>query len=204
MRAKQRWIRLTAPLFFSAVPARAHHMIDGDVPNTFLEGLLSGLGHPVIGIDHLLAVISVGLVSATPGAAAVPVGFVAGTLGGATLFAELFGASAVETAISLSLVVLGAIALFGRPGHVPTLLSVALVAGVFHGYAYGESIIGAERAPLGAYLLGFSLVQVGIAATTRFVARRAIEHVHSSSQWVGRLPGSVIAGFGVLRLTLGG
>ena len=33
------------------------------------------------------------------------------------------------------------------------------VAGLFHGYAYGEAIVGAETAPLAAYFLGFALIQ---------------------------------------------
>ena len=35
-------------------------------------------------------------------------------------------------------------------------------AGIFHGYAYGESIIGAEASPMLSYLFGFSFVQYAI------------------------------------------
>ncbi len=39
----------------------AHHVMGGRMPATFAEGLLSGLGHPVIGIDHLAFIVAVGL-----------------------------------------------------------------------------------------------------------------------------------------------
>lgn len=50
-------------------PAFAHHAMDGKMPVTFLQGLLSGLGHPIIGFDHLAAVVGVGVLGAWRGAA---------------------------------------------------------------------------------------------------------------------------------------
>ena len=47
-----------------AAPALAHHPSGGEIPSTFAEGFLSGLGHPVIGIDHLAFVVAVGLLAA--------------------------------------------------------------------------------------------------------------------------------------------
>ena len=44
-------------------PAFAHHPMGGATPSTFTEGLLSGLGHPIIGLDHLAFVIGVGLMA---------------------------------------------------------------------------------------------------------------------------------------------
>ena len=48
-------------LAFSGVPAFAHHLMGGHTPATFGEGILSGLGHPVIGLDHFAAVVAVGV-----------------------------------------------------------------------------------------------------------------------------------------------
>ena len=39
-------------------PAFAHHAMDGQMPTSFAQGLLSGLAHPVIGPDHLAFIIS--------------------------------------------------------------------------------------------------------------------------------------------------
>ena len=48
----------------AAGPALAHHPMGGQTPSTALEGLLSGLAHPVIGPDHLAFVVGVGILSA--------------------------------------------------------------------------------------------------------------------------------------------
>lgn len=39
--------------FALARPALAHHAMGNTTPNTFAEGLVSGLAHPIIGLDHL-------------------------------------------------------------------------------------------------------------------------------------------------------
>src|SRR6476661_2274440 len=51
-------------LTFLVDPASAHHLMGGKTPATFGEGLLSGLGHPVIGLDHFAAVVAVGCLAA--------------------------------------------------------------------------------------------------------------------------------------------
>ena len=43
--------------------AWAHHPMGGKMSDTFAEGLLSGLGHPIIGVDHFLFIIGVGLLA---------------------------------------------------------------------------------------------------------------------------------------------
>ena len=50
--------------FASAAPALAHHPLGGSLPTNFWHGFLSGIGHPVIGIDHLAFIIAVGIASA--------------------------------------------------------------------------------------------------------------------------------------------
>src|SRR5262249_6870380 len=52
---------LSIPFSLCAFPAFAHHMMGGRTPSTFMEGLLSGLGHPVIGLDHLAFLIAIGV-----------------------------------------------------------------------------------------------------------------------------------------------
>src|SRR5262249_57584778 len=52
---------LSIPFSLATVPAFAHHMMGGRTPSTFMEGLLSGLGHPVIGLDHLAFLLAVGV-----------------------------------------------------------------------------------------------------------------------------------------------
>lgn len=47
--------------------ALAHHPFDGKAPDTLVEAFLSGLGHPVIGVDHLAFVIAADLLAAALG-----------------------------------------------------------------------------------------------------------------------------------------
>lgn len=61
--------RGSAALFASllALPVWAHHPMDGAVPTSAWEGLLSGLAHPVLGLDHLAFLIAAALLAAWSG-----------------------------------------------------------------------------------------------------------------------------------------
>ena len=60
-----RWMRrvaVAAPgLFLIVNDASAHHVMGGKTPATFAEGVLSGLGHPIIGPDHLAFLVALGV-----------------------------------------------------------------------------------------------------------------------------------------------
>jgi len=118
------------------------------------EGFLAGLHHPVSGLDHVLAMVAVGLWGAQLGASAIwilPVAFpVVMALGGmlGLLGVPLPG---VEVGIAVSAIVLGvAVSAAWRP----PLLAAAVVVGlfaVFHGHAHGTEL------PAGASGLTYSL-----------------------------------------------
>jgi urease accessory protein len=158
-----------------ASPALAHHPMDGRVPSTFAEGLLSGFAHPVIGPDHLLAIVAVGVLSlgfARGGALAAL--FVVATIAGTGVHLVRVGIPAVEVLIAASVVVLGVLLVARRRADgepIGAYAALAIGVGILHGYAYGESIVGAETSPLAAYLLGFTLVQLAIVALVRRSAR---------------------------------
>ncbi|MGZ5836895.1 MAG: HupE/UreJ family protein, partial [Xanthobacteraceae bacterium] len=46
-----------------AQPALAHHVMGGAMSANWWQGLLSGLGHPVIGLDHFAAIVAAGFIS---------------------------------------------------------------------------------------------------------------------------------------------
>src|SRR5215470_1655519 len=50
-----------AGLLATASTASAHHLMGGKTPSTFAEGIASGLGHPIIGPDHLAFLIALGI-----------------------------------------------------------------------------------------------------------------------------------------------
>jgi len=73
-----------------------------------------------------------------------------------------------------------------------------VMVGLFHGYAFGESIYGAEKSPLGAYLLGLVLIQTALTLGIVIVMRRLKTDL---SGWAPRLAGAVIVGVGFATLT---
>src|SRR3546814_19155220 len=86
LRHPARLIALTATFAATATTAHAHHAMDGAVPAGFAEGFVSGLAHPVIGLDHLAFIVAAGVVA---GAARLglwlPALFVAASIPGVAL-----------------------------------------------------------------------------------------------------------------------
>jgi len=124
---------------FVAVPAAWSH--DG---TTLPYGsFLSGLTHPVLGLDHLLAMVSVGILSAQIGGKAiwtVPATFVLIMGFGGLLGWVDVGLSAIEAGIAFSVLALGtAIAADKRVPMVVVMSAVGVFA-VFHGYAHGAEM----------------------------------------------------------------
>jgi urease accessory protein len=179
-------------------PASAHHVMGGATPSTFIQGLLSGFGHPVIGLDHLAFLIAVGIV--------VGVGelnflmsmiFVGASAVGVAL--HVYGATlpAAEIMVAGSVLVAGAMLARGMARHAAMWATLFCLAGLFHGYAFGESIVGAERAPLWAYLLGLVAVQTALTVGIALIIRKAGVAVIASAP---RVAGAAISavGFAVL------
>lgn len=133
---------LAISLFASAALA---HTGQGDVGSGFTAGFL----HPITGLDHLLAMLAVGMWGAQLGMPALwvlPVAFPIVMAIGGVLGIVGLPLPAVEPAIVLSVLLLGAaIALDRRP---PIWLAAALVAffAIFHGYAHGRELPAAASA----------------------------------------------------------
>ncbi len=182
-----------------ATPALAHHPFGGQTPSSAIEGFLSGMGHPVIGLDHLAFVVASGLLAAAVGRGlAIPIGFVLASLAGTGLHLIGTNLPAPELTISASVLLFGGIlALKNRP-QTSVVAALAALAGVFHGYAYGEAVVGAEMTPLLAYLLGFAAVQLAIALGTYQIASRLTSGKHALSL---RFAGFALAGIGAAFLS---
>ncbi len=121
-------------------------------------GLLAGLLHPVSGLDHVAAMVAVGLWGAVLGAPAIwvlPVAFPLVMAFGGLLGLLGVPVPGVEVGIALSAVVLGAMVLLERR---PPLAVAAIIVGVFaifHGHAHGRELPEGASALL--YSLGFVL-----------------------------------------------
>jgi len=154
--------RLPALLMLAllALPAWAHEQ-SGQA-----AGFVTGLLHPLSGLDHVLAMVAVGLWGAQLGAPAIwllPVTFpLVMAVGG---FLGLLGVPlpGVELGIAASAILLGAmVATEARP---PLWLAAVLVAffAVFHGHAHGTELPAGESGLL--YSVGFVVATGGLHAT---------------------------------------
>lgn len=180
----------------STQPAFAHHVMGGGMPATLAQGLLSGLGHPIIGLDHFAAVVAVGCIAALHAAGArLVVGYVVAMMAGVAV--HLMGASlpGAELWVAASVIALGLVLAIRGDLGVPAALALFAAVGLLHGYALGESIYGAEPTPLIAYLAGLAIVQSVIALAAmnvaRLITRRMVDAVPL------RLIGAGIAGIGI-------
>ena len=103
-------------------------------------GLIAGLTHPFVGLDHLLAMIAVGIWAGQLGGRAVwliPLTFVSVMAAAATLASFGLLLPLIEPAIACSVLVLGL--LIAGSVRLPTSVGALLVSlfAVFHGYAHG-------------------------------------------------------------------
>ncbi len=198
MKTIAKFVLPAAAVFFAADPAFAHHLMGGKTPANFMEGLLSGLGHPVIGIDHFAAVVAVGCLAAAHRAgAALAIAFVVTMMVGVAL--HLHGATvpSAELLVALTVIALGAILL--RWPRLPLLAALGLIVlvGLIHGYALGESIYGVERTPLAAYLIGLAVIQSVVALGAMGIARAVAQQGDVVKL---RLIGAGVAGVGLAVL----
>jgi len=120
-------------------------------------GLISGLMHPVYGLDHLLAMISVGVVSAQLGGTSIwriPAVFVGAMMVGGALGILRFTLPDADLGIIASVVVLGmGIVLAHRHMSPWPITGLVLFFGALHGHAHGIEIPEAVSPAL--YTLGF-------------------------------------------------
>jgi urease accessory protein len=182
-----------------ASPALAHHPLGGLPMTRFSEGVLSGIGHPILGFDHLFFVLLAGVVSAQANL---------GLRGPLTyLVAMTTGCAAVSTGVSIpwqapmiltSLVLMGALAAYGAPARHRIARGGLALFGLFHGAGFAETIAGQEISAgsmvLAGYLLGLILVQF-LMAGGAYVLTRRLAPVQA------RLAGAMAMGAGIL-LTL--
>jgi urease accessory protein len=150
---------LIAAALIASTAAQAHVGV-GDA-----NGFVHGFGHPLSGIDHILAMVAVGLFAAHLGGRAlylVPLSFVGMMIVGGALGMAGVHLPYVEVGIGLSVVVLGAAVAFGL--NVPTAIAMALVGffAIFHGHSHGTEM--PETASGLEYGAGFILATAALHA----------------------------------------
>jgi urease accessory protein len=171
-----------------------------EAAHSYASAFIGGFLHPLTGLDHLAAMVAVGLWSALAARRAwpdllwAPLGFAAMLLAGALLGLQGVQLPAVEPMIAASLLVLGLLVL--TRWRVPGIAAAALVGvfAVFHGLAHGYELAGdANALPVMAGMLAATLLLhvSGVAAGS------ALRH---ANVWVPRLAGAGVAVFGLALL----
>lgn len=179
-----RWcIALTAITFCSIADAHPGHG----------SGTMAGIAHPLLGLDHLLAMLAVGVWAAQLGGRAkwlVPASFVALMVLAGSVGMTSIALPMVESGIATSVLLLGLLIAFSV--NVTPALGASIVGlfAVFHGYAHG-----AEMPPLGTswqYGFGFVLATAALHGLGLLLGRR----LHKQGLWL-RATGALVAASGV-------
>ena len=169
-------MRALLALLLIALPSAAFaHTGHGDA-----AGFIHGFMHPVGGLDHVLAMVAVGIFACVLGGRAlwlVPLSFVAMMTVGFGLGLGHVDVPFVELGIALSSVVIGGVAALGRP--VPVVAASALVGvfAIFHGHAHGAEM------PVGASGLEYA---AGFVAATALLHLAGIGAAMGTGKLVGK------------------
>ena len=170
-----RLVSLTGAIALCSTPAFAHP--GHELSHTALQGLL----HPLSGVDHLLAMLAVGLLAFSLGGRAlwtVPLAFVVMMAVGGVLGATGVEVLGVEQGITASVLVLGVLLVVAA--RLPVILAVLLAGAfaVFHGAAHGlEGVAGGTVSA--SYFAGFLLTTLvlhcaGIALGAAFTEKNGM------------------------------
>ncbi len=128
-------IFLLAALLFFPASSFAHTVGGG--------GFIAGLSHPVLGLDHLLAMVCVGILSAQIGGKAIwtiPLTFVGVMLIGGILGMSAVPFISVELGITLSVIVLGLALAAGKKFPTGATMLIVGFFALFHGHAHGTEM----------------------------------------------------------------
>lgn len=127
------------------------------------SGFMAGLAHPVAGMDHLLAMVAVGLWGAHLGGHArwqLPLAFIATMIVGTLVGVSGFAMVGAEMMIVLSVVVLGLALTLTKSIKPVVAVAVCSSFALFHGAAHGAEM--PVWASVGSYAVGFTLATAAL------------------------------------------
>ena len=126
-------------------------------------GFFHGLGHPISGLDHMLAMVAVGLWAAQIGGKAlwlVPGAFLLAMTGSSVLGHFGLPLPGVEQGILASDFILGLLLLFSNRLSLAVSVGIVSILAIFHGYAHGAEM--PETASGLIYGIGFMMSTAGL------------------------------------------
>ena len=200
------WLAMGALLLLplQTVAVHAHHPTGGLMPSSFLQGFLSGIGHPVLGADHFAFIVGIGLLAAIGGfGLALPALFVVAMVAGLGMHLAGMNIPYTEILLAISVLAIGLAIARGPQRSTPWIVAGLFArAGVLHGFAFAETVVGAEKTPIVAYIIGLAIVQMSIAAMAWQASRVAPGSKPIMPPAAVRVAGMAIAAVGVLFLGL--
>ena len=165
------------------------------------HGFVHGFAHPLGGIDHILAMVTVGVFAWQLGGRAlwlVPTTFVVVMAAGGCLGIAGIPLPFVEIGIAASVIALGAVVARGVKAPVAIAMAMVGVFAIFHGYAHGAEMPASAggSAYAAGFVLATALLHIGGIALG-FLIGRAGERL---GQYTYRVGGALIALAGVALL----
>ena len=189
-----RFLLLLAPALLAPGSAFAHE--GSSLP---YGSFIAGLAHPVLGVDHFLAMVSVGILSAQIGGRAiwtVPTTFVSVMAIGGLLGWLDVGLTSIELGISFSVLTLGIAIAADRKLPVLVAMGAVGIFAIFHGYAHGSEMPNVAN-PI-RYALGF-MTGTALLHIAGLLVGDISQH-YSRGKILLRIAGAAIAGVGTLFL----
>lgn len=167
-------------------------------------GIVSGFLHPILGLDHLLAMVSVGLLSAQLGGKAiwtVPATFVSIMALGGILGMVGVPVPLVEFGIAGSVILLGIAIAANRGVPIAAAMSVVALFGLFHGHAHGTELpeITNTIGLIVAYVTGFLVATVGLHVIGALLGMMAIRNKRGTRTL--QVAGGIISVLGIFIIT---
>lgn len=136
------------------------------------EGLLWGIADPVLGLNRLAGIVAIGLLCAgVVRGSQIAASFVIAALCGTAIYLSPLNLPDAQIAIALSTIALGAVLVLPTQLNWLALAALSIVAGLFQGYANGESTIGLGMVTLVTYVAGITLTQSVIIICAREIGR---------------------------------
>ncbi|MDF5739137.1 MULTISPECIES: HupE/UreJ family protein [unclassified Nostoc] len=167
------------------------------------EGFLWGLADPVIGLDCLVGIVAIGLLSSVFVRGAVIAGcFVLAAVLGIVIHLFHLNFSGTEMAIAISTIFFGTMLMMPNQPNFMVLALVGISAGLFQGYADAESIIGAGIMSLVAYILGITLTLFVVAMSAREIGiAMGMGEINRILPWKMSIAGFAVCAIGIVFLS---
>ncbi|MCL2829254.1 MAG: HupE/UreJ family protein [Betaproteobacteria bacterium] len=186
MNGTQRSLILSILLMLAAGTAQAHSSVFSHT-----HGFMDGIAHPLTGIDHMLAMIAVGIWACLGDSKRIwqgPLAFVCALIAGAAAGLAGIHFPFVESLIAASLIVCGIMLVVTARGTPSLGLALIALMGIVHGLAHGQET--PPEASFALYALGFVACTVALHCSGILIGRKLRNYGHAGFRTAGATVGA--------------